>query len=320
MSEPQLSIVLTGRNDGYGTDFTSRFLRTLAFNHDQLAAAGIAHEFVFVEWNPVPGAAWLADLVAGELPQLAGTFRTYLADPRYQEALSLNPRLEFLEFPAKNIGIRRARGRFVLTSNCDIYLGQEVIAAVRDGALAPGIVYRARRVDLKLGADQTAVDWSMLEDPRNHANRVKPLTPPLFAGGAGDFILLDRHSYHALGGFNEIYRLARIGLDHNFLLKAYTNGYAIADIGGPVYHVNHTGSFRITRQQYKGREAEAPWGDSRWPAEHVTYLNDDSWGLAAAPERDLDGGRIWLEFDWAAVPPLVDLKRVVLPPARGTGC
>jgi hypothetical protein len=50
---PYLSIVLTGRNDAYGTDFTTRFIRTLRFNHRQLAAAGVSLELVFVEWNPV---------------------------------------------------------------------------------------------------------------------------------------------------------------------------------------------------------------------------------------------------------------------------
>ena len=47
-----ISIVLTGRNDGYGGDFLTRFFRTLGFNHLQLVSRGIAHEIVFVEWAP----------------------------------------------------------------------------------------------------------------------------------------------------------------------------------------------------------------------------------------------------------------------------
>src|SRR5262245_19614170 len=117
---PFLSIILTGRNDGYGADFTARLLRTLEFNHCQLTAAGVAHEFVFVEWNPVPEAPWLVDVVRTECPVVAPVLRAFVVDPRYQEALTLNPRLAFLEFPAKNVGIRHARGTFVLTTNCDI--------------------------------------------------------------------------------------------------------------------------------------------------------------------------------------------------------
>lgn len=318
MSEaaPYLSIVLTGRNDAYGTDFTTRFIRTLRFNHRHLAAAGVSHEFVFVEWNPVADTPWLADLVRDEVPELGPAFRAYLADPRYQRELTLNPRLEFLEFSAKNAGIRRARGTLVLTTNCDIYLGRTVVGRLAARSLQAGVLYRALRTDIKLGTDQSVVDWSLLEDERNHAGRPKRLHAPLYSGGAGDFLLLDRESYGRIGGFNEVYRVARILLDYNFLIKAYSNGYEIADLGGPVYHVNHTGSFRITRRQYHGREHEAPWGDYRWPAASVTYANPEDWGLAAAPERDLGEGRTWIDFAWSAVPPLVDLRRIVVAPRR----
>lgn len=307
---PLLSIVLTGRNDTYGADFVPRFLRTLAFNSERLTTAGVAHEFVFVEWNPVPDAPWLADVVRRELPRIGDAFRSYLPDPQYHEALRMNPRLQFLEFPAKNIGIRRARGAFVLTTNCDIYLGRAVLEVLRRAALEPRTIYRALRSDLRLGMDQSTVDWDVLEDTRNHAGKPKRLLPPLYSGGTGDFLLLDRDSYHDLRGFNEVYRVARIGLDYNFLVKAYTSGYAIADIGGPVYHVNHAGSFRITRREFDGKEHAAPWGDARWPADRVIYSNPDSWGLGAAPERDLGANRTWLDFAWSAVPPLVDLARI----------
>ncbi len=48
---PYLSIVLTGRNDGYGGDFVTRFLATLQVNHRELTARGVSHEIVLVEWD-----------------------------------------------------------------------------------------------------------------------------------------------------------------------------------------------------------------------------------------------------------------------------
>ena len=44
-------------------------------------------------------------------------------------------------------------------------------------------------------------------------------------------------------GFNEVYRVAKIHLDANFCLKAYANGYRLVDLGQPVYHLNHAGSY-----------------------------------------------------------------------------
>src|SRR5262249_30649998 len=83
--------------------------------------------------------------------------------------------------------------------------------------------------------------------------------------------------------------------------------------GGPVYHINHVGSMRISKALYANNSSETPWGNMRWHSRHVTYNNPDDWGLALAPARHLPDGSTFLEFDWKAVPPLVELRRVVRP-------
>ncbi len=311
-SAPYLSIVLTGRNDDHGADFRARFFRTLAFNHRELSTRGVAHEFVFVEWAPDSRNALLVDLVGDAIPTLApGCFHGYVVDARYQEALSLNPRLQYLEYVAKNVGIRRASGRFVLSSNCDVLLGRRVLDVLEQGALELRGVYRASRHDLKMSLAASPLEWELLEDPQNLERTPAVLRPPLMGGGTGDFLLLDRDSFHEVGGFNEIYRVARIGVDQNFVVKALSSGLSIRDIGGPVYHVNHPGSYQLTRHAYVGREAEAPYGDDRWHSRGVVYVNPPSWGLGNVPARAVTPQVSVLDFSWDAVPPLVDLRRVV---------
>ena len=312
---PSLSIVVTGRNDGYGGDFNARFLRTLAFNHVRLAERGVAYEIVLVEWAPPADRPRLAAVVREALPSLGNALRVILVDPRYQSACTLNPRLAYLEYLAKNVGIRRAHGSVILATNTDIYLSRGVVDALAAGSVEPRTVYRATRIDVKLGADESQVHWDLLEDPRNQTT-YKTIQPPLYSGGSGDFILLDRESFHGLRGFNEVYRLARVGVDVNFLVKAYSSGYRIADIGAPVYHTSHVGSFRTTKNVATGDAAEARWGAQGWPSRSVIYDNPDTWGLREAPSRELDPHTTWLEFSWSAVPPLVDLRRIVLPAAR----
>ena len=318
MPSSPVSIVLTGRNDEYGIDFRTRFLRTLAFNHRELAQRGVSFEIVFVEWAPEPGRPLLIDIVLDTLPALRGsdTFRGIVVDRRYQEALSLNPRLEYLEFLAKNVGIRRSAGAYVLATNCDVFFGRRVLDVLEQGALEPRVLYRAARHDLKMDVDTSRVDWAMLEDPLSLERPPHVLKPPLMGGGTGDFMLLDRASFHALGGFNEVYRVARIGIDQNFVVKALSSGLTVRDIGGPVYHVNHAGSYRLAREVYRNREAEAPYGDIRWHSKGVVYVNPPTWGLASAPERPVGQQTSAVQFSWSAVPPFVDLRRVVVPVAR----
>src|SRR4051812_32055409 len=141
---PYLTLVFTGRNDDFGGDFNGRFFRALRFNHDRLAAAGIPHEFVFVEWRPIANKPYLATLLASEFPQLGPSeLRSFVVDAAYHDALSLNRRLQFQEFIAKNVGIRRARGEYVLTTNTDIYLSRGVIDYLAARALQPDVLYRA---------------------------------------------------------------------------------------------------------------------------------------------------------------------------------
>lgn len=314
--DPYLSIVLTGRNDGYGGDFIERFFRTLRFNLQQLRARGITHELVFVEWAPPPGRTLLVERIFTDVPELEPAHCAwFVVDPQYHDALSLNPRLEFLEFPAKNVGIRRARGQFVLTSNCDVFLSRRVIDRLEQQTLEPRVLYRAPRHDIDLPDGCTTIDWNVLEDPAILAGPAHQLKPPFMGSATGDFVLLDRDSFHAMRGFNEVYRVARIGIDRNLLVKALSLGYRIEDIGGPVYHVNHAGSYRLNPAAYAGREHEAPWGDRRWHSAGVSYINRDGWGLAGAPIRN-ERHCSFVDFDWDSVPPLVDLRGVVLPVAR----
>lgn len=312
MTQPYLTIVVTSRNDDYGGPYGDRILKPLQFNCERLAEHGIAFEVVLVEWDPVPGRPRLSEVLPKELPApAASVLRRIVVAPEYQSALTQNPRARYLEYVAKNVGVRRAAGSFVLTTNGDIMLGREVVNVLAAGQLAPRTIYRAPRYDIKLGIDQTGLDWEALEDPSNHDRR-PTLRPPLFNGGTGDFLLADRDTYHWLRGFNEVYRAARSGIDLNFLVKAYGARLPIADIGGPVYHINHVGSMRISKALYTSA-TDTPWGNMRWHSRHVVYSNPDGWGLGDAPARELPDGSTYLEFDWKAVPPLVELRRVVLP-------
>lgn len=312
-----ISIVVTGRNDGYGGDFVRRFLATLQFNHRELTARAIPYELVLVEWAPVPGAPLLADLVEAQCPApVTARVRAVIVDRAYHDAMTLNPRLVYHEFLAKNVGVRRARGEYLVTTNCDVILGRQILQRLARRDLEPAIVYRAPRWDLDATLDLDRLDWDCLEDPANLSRPPKRLRAPYFRGSTGDFIALDRATFHGLGAFNEVYRAARFGIDANFLIHAVSSGVPIADIGGPVHHVDHDGSYQTVRAQYAGREADAPYGDERWSYNDVVYRNRPTWGLAGAPERHAGPRRTYLEFSWDAVPPLVDLAGILLPARR----
>jgi hypothetical protein len=313
VNTPYLTIVVTGRNDDFGGDFNARFFGALRFNHECLSAAGISHEFVFVEWRPLDGSPYLAHLLGEAFRNLSvQQLRSYVVDPAYHDALSLNPKIQFQEFIAKNVGIRRARGQFVLTTNTDIYLGRGVVEFLSQRALSPRVLYRAPRHDLRWEGDAASMTWEVLHDERNW-EEVNHIKPPWFTNASGDFLLLDRATYHELRGFNEIYRNAKIHMDSNFCVKAHASGVSLVNVGSPVFHVGR-GTLHAQIGQYSTRPADAPWGDIRWNST-VLYVNGEQWGLGGAPERKLDERVTYLDFDWCAVGPMVHLKGIVAPGA-----
>jgi hypothetical protein len=256
---PFLSVVITARHDNYGGSFRERIAAPLRFNYEKLSERGIAYEVILVEWDPIAGRPLLCDMLAAEFPDAArDVLRPIVVAPEYQKAMTQNPRVPYLEYVAKNVGIRRAGAPFLLVTNADILLGREVVDAIGERRLQPGTVYRAPRYDIKLGVDQSNVRWPALEDPANQV-RQPDLKPPLLASAAGDFLLSDRDTFQRLRGFNEVYRATRAGLDLNFMVKAHGAGIPITEIGGPIYHVNHVGSMRISKCMYD--RADSPWGD-----------------------------------------------------------
>lgn len=308
---PYISIVLTGRNDGHDGDFVTRFLATLAFNHEELRRRAIPHEIVLVEWAPIPGAPLLADLVDAGCPaSLIAAVRTVIVDPAYHEAMTLDPRIAYHQFLAKNVGVRRARGEYVISTNCDVILGRHILHRLEQRELESAVVYRAPRWDLVPTFDMDRLDWDRLEDPANLVRPGKRLRPPYFRGSSGDFIGLDLGTVHQLRGFNEVYRLSRFGVDANLLVHALSSGVSIVDIGGPVYHVHHDRSYQTAKLDAGTAESRL-YGDEHWAYNEVVYRNRPAWGLAAAPERALGPRRTYLDFSWDAVPPLVDLGGIL---------
>jgi len=303
---PYLSIVYTGRNDNFGGDFNDRFSRALRFNHERLITAGLSYDIIFVEWRPVAEKPPLGHILRTEVPEVDPILTTIEVDARYHDAYSQNPRIQFHEFIAKNVGIRMASGSYILATNSDIYLSRATVAFVAQRMLRPMVVYRATRVDLKAHLDPSAIDDDVLSDRRNHAC-VNALAPPLYSNAAGDFLLLDRFSFHALRGFNEVFRVAKIHVDTNFCYHALASGLAIVDTRTRIYHFGQ-GTFHALQPMHTKRGVEPPWG-ARWH-KSVLYRNPSNWGLRDATVRRDGERRFTLEFDRAAVPPIVDLARV----------
>jgi len=146
--KPDLSVVVTARNDDYGVGFIDRFDLFQRMLLSQAQNIGLRLELIVVEWNPLPGKPRLAEAVKWFKGSGASTVRILEVPKSLHDSFPNAKGTPVLEYQGKNAGLRRASSDFVLVSNPDIVLSDELLAFVASGSLEDGFIYRVDRQDV----------------------------------------------------------------------------------------------------------------------------------------------------------------------------
>jgi hypothetical protein len=145
---PYLSFVIAARNDNYGGDFVGRlqlFVNALLAMWEK---HGLDTELVIVEWNPPPGKPRLKDAMLW--PNSAMLDRVTIVEVPHDvhRRFANSDRMPIFEYIAKNAGIRRAQGTFVLSTNPDLLFSDGLIKFFASRKLKPDCYYRVNRYDV----------------------------------------------------------------------------------------------------------------------------------------------------------------------------
>ena len=162
---PYLSIVAASRNDDHGGDpliRTQIFIRNFALQCEQFQ---LPAEIILIDWNPVEGRPGLAEVL--ELPSEASfcQARVITVPTSLHQRLKYAENLPLFQMIAKNVGIRRARGEFILATNIDIIFSNELIQFIARQKLDARKQYRVDRNDIHGGLTKD----DKLEDVIRHA-------------------------------------------------------------------------------------------------------------------------------------------------------
>jgi hypothetical protein len=142
---PYLSVVLSGRNDEAMGDFTGRVQAFI--DHFSIAAwaMNLSAEIIIVEWNPPALRPLLAHILKSGAPHNRLPVFVASVSPDTHGRLSKASSTEFFEYAAKNVGIRLARGSWILVANPDSLFTLPMLRFLSLRRLAPGHFYRAHR-------------------------------------------------------------------------------------------------------------------------------------------------------------------------------
>lgn len=106
-------------------------------------------ELLLVDWNPPPDRPALAEVLRWEGCSRL-TARVVTVPPKMHLRYANGDRLPLFQMIAKNVGIRRARAPFVLSTNIDVVLSDELFRFIC-GPLERKTVYRTDRLDIDAG-------------------------------------------------------------------------------------------------------------------------------------------------------------------------
>jgi len=263
---PQIAAVVVGRNDDYMLDFRDRLHATVAWNIQHLV-----NEVVFVEWNP-PGDR---QLLSYDLASNFACLRAYIVPSKIHHDICRNDNIKLLEYHAKNVGIRRARSPWILSTNADAATGLDTANRFYGADLDPGVAWTAERVDIpwREGAQR---EISLIGSLRYR--RVIPYEQL----GTGDLCLASRALWHGIRGYDERMVRHRIGCDVRGTAQMLAHGAKIRR-AGTVLHLVHPTSCTEGIQPHHGEAAQM---------EGIPYVNSDAWGLASQREVPL-AERVW---------------------------
>ncbi len=142
-----LSIVATSRNDDHGGNLLRRMQAFVDGFAEQCRRHTLEAELILVEWNPPADRPPLAEALHWPQGDGAFTIRIIRVPPAMHARLACSDRLPLFQMIAKNVGIRRARGDFVLATNIDILFSDALVRFMRD-RLRRSNLYRVDRYDV----------------------------------------------------------------------------------------------------------------------------------------------------------------------------
>jgi hypothetical protein len=247
---PYLSIVVGSRNDDHAGGMRERMRACVHGIIAQARRHRVKAELLIVEWNP-PCDRPPLETIFDWPSESACDVRMITVPPSIHSRFPYADKKAFHPMVAWNVGIRRARGRFVLTTTADILLSDELAAHLALERLDPACVYRMTRTDVRREAAAITPIEAQLAFCRDNILGEAPQAtlelpkryrvPKLHLSAPGDFMLMSRDGWVGLRGFPE-FDIVGTGVDIIVCHMAARAGLKEVVLEPPMrlYHVDHS--------------------------------------------------------------------------------
>ena len=242
----KISAIIISRNDNYGGHLNKRAI--YAIN----SAINTYDEVIYVDWNsPTHSLLWdIKDNL-----QLKGNLKHFVIPPDAAKVLTnYNEHAQLCcEVLARNIGIRRATGDYIVSTNIDIIhpKREDIESIINNSDNNTMFTLSRREVTWDIikefhGGEMKFQEWDKLRDYIYINSEERVQSEATVSGDnysiincCGDFQLAPKHIWNEIKGFEEelIYPLYA---DTNVQKKSVKHGFNLKAIfNPPMFHINH---------------------------------------------------------------------------------
>jgi hypothetical protein len=242
----KISAIIISRNDNYGGYLNER--ATYAIN----SAINTYDEVIYVDWNsPTHSLLWdIKDNL-----QLKGNLKHFVIPPDAAKVLTnYNEHAQLCcEVLARNIGIRRTIGDYIVSTNIDIIhpKREDIESIINNSDNNTMFTLSRREVTWDIikefhGGEMKFQEWNKLRDYIYINSEERVQNEATVSGDnysiincCGDFQLAPKHIWNEIKGFEEelIYPLYA---DTNIQKKSVKHGFNLKAIfNPPMFHINH---------------------------------------------------------------------------------
>jgi hypothetical protein len=254
-----LSIVVVGRNDNYGGDFSLRLKTTMDWNLSLFPNA----ELIYIEWNPLEDKDSDCAWISARYPNA----KCYIVSNEIHKKLITKKNFPILEYFAKNLGIRKASGDWIILVNADVLIGADISFE----ALNKELVYGTHYNNIKW--DNQPIKKEYLENKNNILSSFPANS--VLESVVGNFILTHKENWLKATGYDESLSDVRNGVDSNGLNQLLHSSLKTMALGNH-YHLDHPESLINGANPTHGDQNRI---DYILAGKNIPYKNNDSWGM-----------------------------------------
>jgi len=143
-----LSIVATSRNDNHGGDLLRRTTAFVNGIFEQARKWDLPVELILVDWNPPSASPALYEVLPKPAADVPVVVKHVVVPASLHRAYKSSETIPLYQMIAKNVGIRRATGEFILCTNIDILFSDACFQLFSAKRFEQGRFYRANRCDV----------------------------------------------------------------------------------------------------------------------------------------------------------------------------